>query len=90
MSSVMDILIRLRPVTFTYKKEIDTTQELHYGLIAEEVETISKELVLYKDGHPETVKCNLLPILLLKAIQELTIKNRQLADRIMYLETHDQ
>ena len=33
----MKRLYRLKPVTYRYKKEIDKSQSLDYGLVAEEV-----------------------------------------------------
>jgi endosialidase-like protein len=36
---------RLKPVTYRYKKEIDVTQGLDYGLVAEEVAAADPNLV---------------------------------------------
>jgi len=50
-------LYRLKPVTYRYKKEIDVTQSLDYGLVAEEVAAVDPNLVAYdKDGQIETVR----------------------------------
>lgn len=65
-SSILD----LRPVVFNYKK--DKAKTKHYGLIAEEVEKVSPELVVYNlEGLPETVKYHDLSILLLNEMQKL-------------------
>ncbi len=69
-------IYKLRPVEFQYKNE---PQEQQYGLIAEEVESVYPELVVYKDGQPETVQYHKLDALLLKEIQRLN-------DRISELE----
>ena len=55
----------------------DETAPLEYGLIAEEVAQIMPDLVIYKDGQPETVKYHVLPAILLKAVQELATQNNQ-------------
>ena len=37
MDAASETLYQLRPVTFRYKKEIDASQSLDYGLVAEDV-----------------------------------------------------
>jgi hypothetical protein len=74
----------LRPVTFNYKS--DKSKELTYGLIAEEVEDIYPELVIYKDDKPESLKYHELPIILLKEIQRLNKMISELYERIETLE----
>jgi len=64
-------LLQLQPVTFKYKSKYDKSGETHYGLIAEDVEKTMPELVIYKDGQPESVKYQFLPILLLSELQKL-------------------
>jgi hypothetical protein len=50
-------LYRLKPVTYRYKKEIDATQSLDYGLVADEVAAVDPNLVACdKDGRIETVR----------------------------------
>ena len=47
----------LRPVLFRYKKEVDPTRSLCFGLIAEDVAKASPELVtLDREGKPQTVR----------------------------------
>ena len=47
----------LRPVRFRYKKEVDPTRALCFGLIAEDVAKASPELVtLDREGKPQTVR----------------------------------
>jgi uncharacterized coiled-coil protein SlyX len=45
MGEASDALLALRPVTFMYKAEIDAEQAPRFGLIAEEVEKVSPNLV---------------------------------------------
>lgn len=57
MSNSSEALFALKPVTFRYKKQIDPTQTLSFGLIAEEVAEIDPELITRdKNGKPETVR----------------------------------
>jgi hypothetical protein len=53
-----------------YKKQ--DNDDTHYGMIAEEVEKICPDLVVYgEDGNPESVKYHEMPALLLAEIQKL-------------------
>jgi hypothetical protein len=66
-----DGLMRLRPVAFKYKHEIDPTGLGQYGLIAEEVADVYPDLVVYdRDGQPETVRYHLVNALLLNEVQK--------------------
>jgi hypothetical protein len=61
-------IMKLRPVKFNYKS--DPTPQT--GLIAEEVDKINPQLVVYdQEGLPQTVKYHDLPALLLNEIQKL-------------------
>ncbi len=64
-------LMRLRPVTFRYKKEHDFGEgRLQYGLIGEEVAEVYPELVVYDDtGKVKTVEYQKLPSMLLNELQ---------------------
>jgi hypothetical protein len=75
-----DGLMRLRPVAFRYKPEIDPTGLAQYGLIAEEVAEVYPDLVVYdRDGKPETVRYHLVNALLLNEVQKQhrTIESQQ-------------
>ncbi len=61
-------VLSMQPVTFRYK---EAPEELHYGLIAEQVEQVMPTMVIYKDGQPETVRYHELPALLLAEIKRL-------------------
>ena len=57
MGQASDALYALKPVAFRYKKEIDSTGTPQLGLIADEVEKVSADLVLHdKQGKPYTVR----------------------------------
>jgi hypothetical protein len=57
MAKASEAIFSLRPVSFRYKKEIDRTRSLSFGLIAEEVAEIDASLVTPdRAGKPETVR----------------------------------
>jgi hypothetical protein len=67
----------LRPVSFKYKKTDETPtshyrdDEMHYGFIAEEVEKVMPELVVYDKGQPYSIKYHEMYALLLAEIKSL-------------------
>ena len=65
-------LMRLRPVTFRYKKTFeDGSKPIQYGLIAEEVAEVYPDLVARSaDGQIETVKYQLLDPMLVNELQK--------------------
>ncbi len=81
-------LLRLRPVTFHYKKpNPDGSKPLEYGLIAEEVDAVYPELVVRgKDGQVETVQYSKLPAMLLNELQKQAEVIRKLEARLAALE----
>jgi len=57
MDEASKALFALKPVTFRYKKEIDPATRSQFGLVAEDVEKASPDLVVRdKDGKPYTVR----------------------------------
>jgi hypothetical protein len=77
MADESDLLMKLRPVSFYYKPELDPTHTRQYGLVAEEVAQVSPELVVFdKDGVPQTVRYHFVNAMLLNEVQ----KQRQLVD----------
>jgi hypothetical protein len=71
MGDVGSVLAKLRPVTFRYKQAAEGgSKPRQYGLIAEEVEEVARDLVAYnRDGSVETVRYHFLPPLLLAGWQ---------------------
>ena len=45
MEKASEAIHSLRPVSFRYKKEVDPTRVLSFGLIAEEVAKVNPDLV---------------------------------------------
>ena len=78
-----EVLYRLKPVSFRYKKEIDRSHALSFGLIAEEVANVDPDLVTPdRDGKPETVRYEAVNAMLLneflkehRKVEELTEAN---------------
>ncbi len=79
MDKASEVLFALKPVSFRYKKEVDPTRSLSFGLIAEEVAEVDPELVTPDpDGKPETVRYEAVNAMLLneflkehRTVQEL-------------------
>ena len=66
MDTASETLFALKPVTFRYKKEIDRSRALSFGLIAEEVANISPDLITRdEEGQPQTVRYEAINAMLL-------------------------
>jgi hypothetical protein len=94
MAGESDLLMKLRPVAFYYKPELDETHTRQYGLVAEDVAKVAPQLVVFdKDGVPETVRYHFVNAMLLNEVQKQrsTIAQQQaqiqdLAARLAKLE----
>ena len=83
MGDESDVLMKLRPVAFYYKPELDDTQTRQYGLVAEEVAKVAPELVVFnEDGTPETVRYHFVNAMLLNEVQKQRqrIEEQQIAN----------
>jgi uncharacterized coiled-coil protein SlyX len=57
MDNASEALYRLKPVSYRYKKEIDPTQSLEYGLVAEDVANVNPNLAIRNGkGQIESVR----------------------------------
>jgi uncharacterized coiled-coil protein SlyX len=66
MDNASQTLFALKPVIFRYKKEIDQSQTLDYGLIAEEVAKVDSNLAIRdKNGQIESVRYSAINAMLL-------------------------
>ena len=91
MSEASEALFALKPVTYRYKKEIDKSQAIDYGFIAEEVAKVDPELAVRDGkGQIESVRYNAITAMLLNEFlkehrkvqkQEVTIARLQSAAR---------
>ena len=87
-------LNNLKPKAFNIRKKNDSGEytdnyydELEYGLIAEDVESVNKELCSYSSENAlEAVQYRKLVVPLLKAVQELTAKVAALETKVAALE----
>jgi trimeric autotransporter adhesin len=89
MDKTSEALLRLKPVTFRYKQELDHHQVPMFGLIAEDVENVNPDLVTRnKKGQVETVRYDAVNAMLLneflkehRTVQELksVVANQQAA-----------
>ena len=88
MGAASHDLMRLRPVTFRYKKPFaDGSKPIQYGLIAEEVADVYPDLVAHSaDGKIETVKYQVLDSMLLNEIQLQEAEIGAQKDQIRLLE----
>jgi len=88
MGDATNGLMRLRPVTFRYKKAFDDgSKPVQYGLIAEEVADVYPDLVARSaDGQIETVKYQELDSMLLNELQKHNTTNAAQKEQIRFLE----
>src|SRR5437762_9757183 len=81
MGAVSAALLSLNPVTFRYKKQLDSTGASQFGLVAEEVAKVSPDLVtMDAQGKPLTVRYDEVNAMLLN---EFLKEHRK-------VETHEQ
>ena len=66
MERTSEALFALKPVTFRYKNEIDPAGTPQFGLVAEEVEKVNRDLVVRdQEGKPYTVRYDAVNAMLL-------------------------
>jgi hypothetical protein len=69
MKGASDVLLSLQPVTFHYRKELDSSGTPQFGLVAEQVAKIDPDLVARDDsGQPYTVRYEAVNAMLLNEI----------------------
>ena len=57
MDKTSEVILALKPVTFRYKKEIDPEGVPQFGLVAEDVEKVNRDLVMRDaEGKVYTVR----------------------------------
>jgi hypothetical protein len=88
MGDLSRSLLHLRPVIFRYKKPFDDgSKPIQYGLVAEEVAEVFPDLIARStDGQIETVKYQMLDVLLLNELQRQEAEIRALKERLDQLE----
>jgi hypothetical protein len=57
MDKASEAILALQPVTFRYKKDLDPTATAQFGLVAEDVAKVNRDLVVRdKEGKPYSVR----------------------------------
>ena len=79
MDKASEALFALKPVTFHYNKKIDPAGISQFGLVAEDVEKVSPDLVVRdKEGKPYTVRYDQVNAMLLNEFLKEHAKVEQL------------
>ena len=79
--------MRLQPVNFVWNEKSASENKADYGLIAEEVEKIDKELAVYnQNGEAEGVDYQKINIMLLKVVQDQQKQIEELEKRLEKVE----
>jgi Chaperone of endosialidase len=87
MNTESDVLMKLRPVSFYYRPELDETHTRQYGLVAEEVAELAPDLVAYdKDGAPQMVRYHFVNAMLLNEVQKQRATIRTQESKMQDLE----
>ncbi|HVI76794.1 MAG TPA: tail fiber domain-containing protein, partial [Candidatus Acidoferrum sp.] len=89
MGKASEAIFALKPVTFRYKKEIDPYGILQFGLVAEEVEKVDRDLVL-RDSHgePYTVRYDAVNAMLLNEFLKQHHRVENLESGVAQLTAH--
>ena len=83
MDKSSEAVLALKPVTFRYKKEVDSDGIPQFGLVAEDVEKINPDLVLRdKEGKPYSVRYEQVNAMLLNEFLKEYRKNEQQESKI--------
>jgi Chaperone of endosialidase len=83
MDKASEAILALKPVTFRYKKQIDSKGIPQFGLVAEDVEKVNPGLVVRdKEGKPYTVRYDQVNAMLLNEFLKEHRKNEQQEGKI--------
>ena len=83
MDTASEAVLALKPVTFRYKKEVDSDGIPQFGLVAEDVEKVNPDLVVRdKEGKPYTVRYEQVNAMLLNEFLKEHRKNEQQESKI--------
>jgi len=88
MGNASDTVLRLRPVTFRYKHELNSAGTPQFGLIAEEVAEVNPDLVVrHAKGELSTVRYEAVKAMLLNEFLKEHRKVEQLESKAQKQET---
>ena len=83
MANASESILALNPVTFRYKREIDSTGTSQFGLVAEDVEKVNPDLVVRdKEGKPYSVRYEQVNAMLLNEFLKEHRKVEQLEKQV--------
>ena len=83
MDKSSEAVFSLKPVTFRYKKEVDSDGIPQFGLVAEDVEKVNPDLVVRdKEGKPYTVRYDQVNAMMLNEFLKEHRKNEQQESKI--------
>jgi hypothetical protein len=78
MDKASEAILALKPVTFRYKQELDAEGSRQFGLVAEEVEKVNRDLVVRdKEGKPYSVRYEAVNAMLLNEFLKEHRKNEE-------------
>jgi hypothetical protein len=78
MDKTSEAILSLKPVTFRYKKDIDSRGTSQFGLVAEDVEKVNPDLIVRdKEGKPYTVRYDAVNAMLLNEFLKEHRKNEE-------------
>jgi hypothetical protein len=85
LNDASEAILKLKPVTFRYKEEIDPDAISQFGLVAEEVEKVAPDLVIHdEEGKPFTVRYEAVNAMLLN---EFLKEHRKIEEQRAYFES---
>ena len=88
MDKASEALFALKPVAFRYKKEIDPAGISQFGLVAEDVEKVNRDLVVRdREGKPYSVRYDQVNAMLLNEFLKEHRKNEQQEKTIVELKS---
>jgi trimeric autotransporter adhesin len=93
MDKSSEAVLALKPVTFRYKKDVDSDGIPQFGLVAEDVEKVNPDLVVRdKEGKPYTVRYDQVNAMLLNEFlkQHRTVQAQQKEIDALKQELNDQ
>ena len=93
MEQSSEVIYQLKPVSFRYKPEIESAGPTGFGLIAEDVDDVTPDLVLRdKAGEPYTVRYDAVNAMLLNEFlkEHKTIQTQQKEIDALKQELKDQ
>ncbi len=83
MDKTSEAVFSLQPVTFRYKKELDPEKTPQFGLVAEQVEKVSRDLVEYDiQGKPDGIRYEAVNAMLLNEFLKEHRKVEQLGTTV--------